>query len=832
AFGIDALDSVELSVLGTTATATGLSSARGVHAVDGALVFHGSADATSSSDAVAVLLEDAPNSELEVTAHASGSPVATGIRIVGESDATSITESSLDMSGQSAISLENCHDGQLVIAQNSMIRLRANVAQPSSSNVAIRVSGACHPRIEGNVVRVEGNAGTARTVLTGIACAQSSRCAIVDNDVELAGMATLPGGELMSTGIDCDSGSCDVVTENRVVGTQTAGCQIGCTNSGHGVLAGAARLVNRNFIQAGCSGDGIGLSASGRVENNVVIGPTCGATTTGPQPQRATSLSVTGVADVHSNTLIGGAQLDRAPGRTYTCVSTGIRFSGTPTFRNNIVSTSGCEARYDVAEAGSAAGILRNNDLVPGAVLYLDEGTTPLGLAQVNALPGAANNFSQDPLLTSSYHLQSGSPCQDTGTPSGAPNVDLDGEGRDALPDVGADEVPTSACSTGNGGCDARTTCTPTTNGGHLCGPCPAGYGGNGATGCSNIDECSTNNGGCDPLAACVDLDGSFTCGACPAGYTGSGTSGCVDIDECETANGGCDPLTACNNVGGGRTCGPCPNGYVGDGESGCVDQRAFVELCLGLGHGCGLRAGGAIECWGESDEYYGSDPPVGQTFIDLSCRHEHTCALRSDGTAVCWGSNLTAPTPSGTFLSISSAGSHDCALRPDGTAQCWGFDTAGTTPAPSGTFLALSSGGTHTCGLRPNYTVTCWGDDQWDQTNAPPDVFQTFSTGGFGGCGILGDGTLKCWGWQGIQGFTDPPPGAYVAVSAGSYFGCAQSSDGHLTCWGDNYVGELMAPSGPVKTFVAGERTACAVRADDSLVCWGSLGTGTPPPR
>ena len=88
---------------------------------------------------------------------------------------------------------------------------------------------------------------------------------------------------------------------------------------------------------------------------------------------------------------------------------------------------------------------------------------------------------------------------------------------------------------------------------------CRAGYTGNPAAGCIDIDECATNIGGCDPLATCINVAGGRTCGPCPAGYNGNGDSGCVDIDECATDNGGCSPLVACINLAGSRTCGPCP---------------------------------------------------------------------------------------------------------------------------------------------------------------------------------------------------------------------------------------------------------------------------------
>lgn len=42
-----------------------------------------------------------------------------------------------------------------------------------------------------------------------------------------------------------------------------------------------------------------------------------------------------------------------------------------------------------------------------------------------------------------------------------------------------------------------------------------------------DIDECVINHGGCDPRTTCTDTAGSPICGACPTGYQGTGATGC-----------------------------------------------------------------------------------------------------------------------------------------------------------------------------------------------------------------------------------------------------------------------------------------------------------------
>lgn len=107
-----------------------------------------------------------------------------------------------------------------------------------------------------------------------------------------------------------------------------------------------------------------------------------------------------------------------------------------------------------------------------------------------------------------------------------------------------------------------------------------------------DYDECATGEHHCsrNPKVDCINLTPDYTCGPCPAGYSGDGFT-CVPTDRCLVNNGGCStsPMVPCYSSREGRvTCGSCPAGFVGDGQT-C--DPADGDACGANNGGCSTMA-------------------------------------------------------------------------------------------------------------------------------------------------------------------------------------------------------------------------------------------------
>jgi hypothetical protein len=250
-------------------------------------------------------------------------------------------------------------------------------------------------------------------------------CTIRQNDVRVEHTATTAGAAGTSVGINCSG--CDEISRNEVrvlagADPYALGGIRDARYEGFGIDAGSSNvLIDRNVVSVGCADDAIGVWATGaRVQNNLIQGRDCAASD--DLPVFSNGLVAGSGSDIHSNTIASG-----------TCTGDDAAVflnDGGARLRNNILGSCG----FDVEEPNGNrdASVLANNDF--SGPSYRDGGTTLTTMVDINALAGAAANFSAD------CSGAPPTPCSNTGTPAGAPAYDIDGDPRGNPPDVGADE--------------------------------------------------------------------------------------------------------------------------------------------------------------------------------------------------------------------------------------------------------------------------------------------------------------------------------------------------------------------------------------------------------
>ena len=168
----------------------------------------------------------------------------------------------------------------------------------------------------------------------------------------------------------------------------------------------------------------------------------------------------------------------------------------------------------------------------------------------------------------------------------------------------------------------------------------------------------------------------------------------------------------------------------------------SYRKVSAGFEHTCGLRTDGAVQCWGGNGHgQAGVEDPtgpmtctlsgcrrgyarIGGPFIDVSSGTTHTCAVRAGGSLQCWGETRQQQSfpPDGEFVAVSSGFKHSCALAVDSTVHCWGRDSFGETQAPAGEFIAVSAGSSFSCGLRPDNSIECWGNNENGRSTPPTE--------------------------------------------------------------------------------------------------------------
>ena len=178
--------------------------------------------------------------------------------------------------------------------------------------------------------------------------------------------------------------------------------------------------------------------------------------------------------------------------------------------------------------------------------------------------------------------------------------------------------------------------------------------------------------------------------------------------------------------------------------------DRDWTHVSTGQGHTCGIRAAGALYCWGRNTE---GELGVGagasiqirrptrvgdeSDWQRVSAAENETCAIKTNGTLWCWGGNPDGQLGLGdhnrrdvpvrvgdqsAWDAVSLSTFHACAIA-RGELWCWGRNTEGQlgtgdgedrlAPARAGEdadWSSVSTGRFFTCALKSNGSAWCTG--------------------------------------------------------------------------------------------------------------------------
>ena len=318
-----------------------------------------------------------------------------------------------------------------------------------------------------------------------------------------------------------------------------------------------------------------------------------------------------------------------------------------------------------------------------------------------------------------------------------------------------------------------------------------------------------------------------------------------------------------------------CDRGLVAPAEG-----LHFVQVGIGLDHGCALTDDHRALCWGDdgAGQVSGRAGPYIQSPIEpfvlparssaVSAGGDVSCSTTTRGDLMCWGDSVVGQFRLGAaqdYLDVQP-GRPTCALTVSRAAICWPRIDSAAIVIATGPFHDLGVGRTMICALQADSTAACWPADL---SAAPSSVaggfkFRTLSVGGAHACGMDADYVARCWGQNtfgqlGDYFFTpnDTPqvvrpiqPTTTVtlaSVFAGDSHSCGIGTDGRAYCWGlgaasginDPRTGlfsQVYAPR-PVPsaivwdTLMLGGGQTCGM-SGGQLYCWGyGVSTGTPTP-
>ena len=275
---------------------------------------------------------------------------------------------------------------------------------------------------------------------------------------------------------------------------------------------------------------------------------------------------------------------------------------------------------------------------------------------------------------------------------------------------------------------------------------------------------------------------------------------------------------------------------YVVDGDGSSTHLTSIVQISVGAGHSCALKADGGVLCWGE-----GKNGSLGNNANGTANKKDHPVAVKSvDGT-----SNL------GGITYISAGRHYTCALSYTQNIYCWGFNSTGqlgndtttnsllpvlvvdgnSSTNPLSEIIQVSPGKDHTCALKTNGNAYCWGEGQYGSLGNGNFVSRNYPV-------LVVDGQSSTTALANI-----------TQIDSGTGFACALNKINKVLCWGEqnvgksgdnefaghkNYPDNVKDSSGATASDITGifqvtlgDEHACALKNDGKVSCWGRGGEG-----
>ena len=240
---------------------------------------------------------------------------------------------------------------------------------------------------------------------------------------------------------------------------------------------------------------------------------------------------------------------------------------------------------------------------------------------------------------------------------------------------------------------------------------------------------------------------------------------------------------------------------------------RGVADVAVSYEFACAVLASHELLCWGSelygrlanagSSEFnwYIPELAIGDDNFDVTdavavtLGERHGCIVRDGGTVSCWGDNAFGQLGDPSFQ-------EDHASRVRAVPGLLGVS-------------AIAAGGFHTCAIR-NGDVLCWGSNESLQLghegatlSAMPTVVEglnditAIAAGSDLTCAIDAEAGLWCWGANssGKRGDPNPDPAAVPfevpipdvsVVAIGASHACASTLNDATYCWGEAFFGQL----------------------------------------